>query len=1258
MTEASAESGFDKVFFYFKRNSTVYDSYMPKALTAKNALTGLTEDSHIFWKTNTVSEVSANVITVTADDNIHIGGLAKVGGVIYTIKGVNAAKTQVTLSGNPPAAVKDKQVLFAIGHVVDHVGTETEGTSKIAATELNPNPYGLGYYSNSPDDDDDLMLEKVSTGTTRTLWYGLINSRNIPDGAIEIHYVAFDKAGNMSHGSVTNAFVKNNGPRLASLRVWTDYNGNESGYAVITNESTEAYKKEFENENDTKYYSRRDRKIDGKTVSRATAVTENLIVTGNDMGIEDGASAFMRVTDQTKFYPEIVGGNGALYFSYRIGSGTDSTAWTIKGNGGTTTPFAAANRTGYVDYSDVAADYMVGSDETTNGQYVSGASTSAIDADLNFLNSVHNGNKWFEYTIWDSTGEAVPDFTEENGKIKGGTLSAKFTVLLNVATEDTTAPKAVISPFYWNSSSDNSLYQNSKNNGHIELENDLSTTVSDLYGDDPKVSGKITIRGTAYDDIRLSQLWVKFDNITALAGATSQAATSGYVQAATYTKSTATWSPAAATMADNGWEFTATDVYCNKDGHLVKWELSINTAKVADVSALNKKAYIIALAERGTGANGYSSTSDSGTAPANGDYSKAAEDYNKPSYQMDILPYITQIETTKRNKGGLKDNNIRSASGKYSIIYAAGTNATNYPMYDQDFITVRGFNLNPSAVRVVNSTLAVTKDVAVDSGIAVTSRGVDTTNYTYFSLRNVITKSGYLEVFTNGNRALNNINNNDSYGTAVNSSNVQLTKNNAQPADFEKAYNREADYYTTKNVRLTDDRYLLMWDMKQTNVTNGYYPVMVMEGDDPVFGYIDNNGGGAEAGSSPASAAKYQRAKFNGDTGAEIYKEYLGKSLSADQMAMVKDGGGRYIHFSVSDFAGDNMWIFYDRYAELYTNSNVSNGNTWYQYFNGNYGNQGNNNAIALESIGSNVGRIQYPKMQVKGNSRTGAASIYLIYYDAPDAKFYARDFMIGTATAVGNTYQLNNTGKDNNNYNFEQYINFNEGDTAIKHAVSVNNTDLKGYKYYDFAVTSDNHMVLVYYNEDESKLKLVYSAAVTGSNPTDNITWTASTLDFPEYVGSYVSLALDSAGGVHISAFDVSDSDLSYIYLTSYNADSYTHMTVDQFAAVGNWTKIKVNSSNVPYIAYTNATENGQRDAIKLAYADAAAGSVQAGIDTETKTKYTTGHWEYMTVSVITPPQGGDSKFQNVCLDFDSAGKPVIGYLGSKIEFGKWRDE
>ena len=150
--------------------------------------------------------------------------------------------------------------------------------------------------------------------------------------------------------------------------------------------------------------------------------------------------------------------------------------------------------------------------------------------------------------------------------------------------------------------------------------------------------------------------------------------------------------------------------------------------------------------------------------------------------------------------------------------------------------------------------------------------------------------------------------------------------------------------------------------------------------------------------------------------------------------------------------------------------------------------------------------------------------------------------------------------------------------------------------------------------------------------------------------------MTIDGNGGIHIAAFDANGSDLKYIYLTAYNATEYTEMTVDAAGSVGNWTSIKINGENKPVIAYYNATETGGHDAIKLAISNNTVGSVTAGINAATD--YTATGWEYMTVPSVDPAQGGSQKFQQVCLDFDSSGNPVVGYLGTNLEFGKQLSE
>ena len=158
-----------------------------------------------------------------------------------------------------------------------------------------------------------------------------------------------------------------------------------------------------------------------------------------------------------------------------------------------------------------------------------------------------------------------------------------------------------------------------------------------------------------------------------------------------------------------------------------------------------------------------------------------------------------------------------------------------------------------------------------------------------------------------------------------------------------------------------------------------------------------------------------------------------------------------------------------------------------------------------------------------------------------------------------------------------------------------------------------------------------------------------------------YKYMDIDSHNGIHIAAFDSNDGDLKYFYLPSYGSSNsdLKSMTVDAAFSVGQWTQIKVRNDK-PYIAYYNNTEAGQRSAIKLAVAEGTVvnggiGTVAAGVDAQ---GFVTGKWDCMTVPTITPAQGGTPKFKKVNLGFDTQGRPVLGYLGDNIEFGKWLDE
>lgn len=819
-----------------------------------------------------------------------------------------------------------------------------------------------------------------------------------------------------------------------------------------------------------------------------------------------------------------------------------------------------------------------------------------------------------EYIVW------VEDSVETNLSLSSG----ETTIEMIMDNNDSVSPVAqlfelntIVEDSATSNEDRGSLYkEGSTVQGHIEPRN--NSRFDNGNGQDPDVSGKIILRGEVMDNQRIGsiKLVLNVDEIE------------NEIEIATWNDSTDTLEPQNANITST----------LGLKGHHVEWSYVWDTNGFA--------AKNVAVAVIVTDAFGNSSVSSNYSSKENSPRSQenmfSSDDWGYNSMTVDVVPYITKIETPNRTKSGLKKNNIRSASGKYSII--KGTTS--------DFITVSGFNLNVDSVQLVDSA-AVTQTVTASTGKPLSFTNA-TSNVLYLS--NDSSVSGYLEIFVDGIRSINNINDNS------------------------QSYNQEPDE-STKNRLLNDDRYLRFFDMKDTGIKNGFYPTMIMEGNDPVFGYVDLKGGpenndgiqgaidNGGAGDYYGSHAMPQRAKFNGASASVIYKEYLIKASIWDQMGMARDESGRFHHVTLYNRAGAYMSYIYDRYAELYPRGTGWGSGTVYADYddadvNGNGSENADNNAITLESLsygnGLQLGRYQYPKLIAKGNSRDAQATIYMMYFDAntTNKDLIFRNFRVGLSSAKdpndNDSYKaLYSGGSASDGESYAQASNCWDINTAGRKSIATNASN-----HFAFGVTSDNHVVVVYYDEFAGKLKLKYSnSAVIGINSNNDVPFTEASIDFPDYVGNYVSMAIDENNGIHISAFDAGDSDLAYFYIPRYNGSEMKHVTVDQASAVGNWTQIKL-KDNVPYIAYYNATEAGGRESIKLAYANKAITSVNTVVDGVDSDGYTTGDWEYMTVPAITAPQGGKSEFQNVCLDFDSTGKPIIGYLGENLEFGSWCDE
>ena len=988
----AAQSGFKYLAFYFTRGNKVYDIMRSKtdeksAIDKSNFATFPTVDG-LIWKKLTVTRSSENLAIITlsaADANIHTGGLCKIGGSIYMIK--NANGTTIELDGSPeiPAGVTSQEALFAIANVVNNNIESGNGTKSTSADSY-------GYFTSISNDDGDHMVESVlKTGTTWK-WEANINSRNIPDGEVTLHYVAFDAAGNYRAKEISGLQIANNAPRLASVKVWTDYNGNG---------------KEDDNEHATKYYSKKTVVIDGKSQTKSQDLTSDLLLSGNDKDEANGGSAFMTIKAETKLIPELVGGNGNLYYTYMYKNNKDE-AWSeIKKSDDS---FATGNDNGIDDEAGNGGYYVVDDENTA---YISGTiydgkteDKKPIEITTGILGGLKNNTgiadpTWFEYVIYDST-DGCKAWSDSN--YTSGRLSAKFKVALNVQYNDEVKPQVAVRPFYWNSKTDNSVCWDSTSDsalsalGHIELEDDLTesitttlvddpkTAVSDdpktavgddpktALGNDPKVSGKIKIEGYAFDNIKLKELYVQFDGHKDIGSKTL---------AATYTTSenTTSWvKSSTAEGIENTWDFEATDVFNNSEGHLVYWTLTVDTQAVSgqtQVARLDQKVTVIAKDERGkegTTTGGLESaisgtpgkqkmlwkdvktSAGAGTmfytdvaceTPVNADTSDDTTVYLKEKwdYQMDIVPYITGVKTSLSTLDKKTPSKFdRTALGHYPVRIV--TKAQNGSVVNQaETVTFTGFNLG-SETSLDFSSLKIEDD---------STTGGRSAEYS-LSVNNIPT--------------LNNMNDNNARGSYSGT----ISDASSYEDKVQYAYNRQPN--NANNNRLTDDIIFDVWEFNSAAAVpiSGKIeqPVMKIRPTDGKIGFAFVNGplyfsmGGSE--SSEDYSYQYWMASYDFFTSVGFTYDDAGNSWG------VAAGG------DINDNQADKFQLMSSKWGLSQRDKD---------------GSYSNKNSMRLESIGmkgtksnQNDATNYYDKQRIRSPSLASSVhdektNLYLAYYDA-----------------------------------------------------------------------------------------------------------------------------------------------------------------------------------------------------------------------------------------------------------------------------------
>ncbi|MGI5105761.1 hypothetical protein H0R94_01800 [Treponema socranskii] len=1171
-----AQSGFKRLAFFFMRrssasNAVIYDPMLEKSDSlnkhAWNAA-GISYGSGLYWKEyGGVSWNAGNpaVLTFTTDKNVHAGGLVQVNGAIYRIESVSTAGV-IRLDSGLAAAPQDGKVKVALALIVDHLSAEG-GASSLEAD---------GYYSPNHmiNDDGDRMIESVSKTGTEWTWEASICSRNIPDGPIELHYVAFDEAGNYSVGVVGNvdyttfqgystddksdphlqpsayaydsakpAFVSNNRPRIAGVTFGTDYNGNGT---IEIEEKITAYrahqtKAEYDADNGDNVqgiksltgFTGADKAIYDPSGKQYKYPGRKAVQLTTDLTLD--VKADMTVRGYTEITPEIVGGNGEIYYQYDlsgIGTGVNTTAFIASG----TTDYTIAEGTIKLQFGDILK--------------LSGAAESV---------------KELSFRFWDSTEGAAALTTIQPLPIDPtaadiaavGRQSAKLKVKMKFAGKTPATPTSTIQPFYWNSENNNSLFGNSKENGHIEVENGLPAAFTGSTGvmdRDPKVSGQIVMRGTAHDDRFIEGLYISvpgMESVFTSAGLT----TTKTVDSVTYYR-IADGSSGHLTGTDkwsDGFKFEVSDEKIGKGGHDAKWTFSWDTSKISDVAKADVEVHVLAY--------------NKGTPSVDGTTHYAAATYNNPigsapgttqtttgtltnRYRMDVVPYITSVSRNSTY------NTNRARSGAIPLLREETGN------------TLTGFNFAAGS----GTSLKITEHKN-GTGSAVTVGPLSLSGSSFTFKVPDTAKDGYLHLVVNNVPALNNMN------------------------GYVESNKEKSDTYGT--AKHSDDRLVHIWRVNKEDTfkgsKNAIYPAMSKGADGTLYASFSNY----------SKSQVYYSSAFTGNSavavgGTGTTKVFTGYDPPEETDITVSGTEVNVLyaanyHGGRDEFWGDGFtfdWndtsptaaggiYLYDKDA---TNTLVGNGNSAkiYRFELFTYDNelQQFKNIRTVRS-GNNIYVVYYDRLSgaVKfawvDDSKTPNTSVNALPWCVIDGNPDVTDTHGTVPDHPADSFTF--VSPDGSTYASPYVLSNFEDSLSVSNAV---------WESIAVATTKDGYPVVVYMDSATGGLRLARS---TSKQPKSSSDWTiqkvlASSDPNGRLASNYIRAGIGTDGYLHI-AFQNTKGQLVYVKSTNTSdngSTKYAFGTSEVLDDSGMSIDMTMNGAT-PYISYVSRPNS--YDAIRIAY-------------------------------------------------------------------------
>ncbi|MBM7023260.1 hypothetical protein [Treponema sp. Marseille-Q4523] len=763
---------------------------------------------------------------------------------------------------------------------------------------------------------------------------------------------------------------------------------------------------------------------------------------------------------------------------------------------------------------------------------------------------------------------------------------------------DTESPTVVILPFHWNGENDNSLYENKRTNGHVEI-----AKINSLGNDHSSVSGKVTLRGFAYDN-------VKIDSIKAeISGKTLTAALSG----------NGPWTAGTITSAD-GIVLKVKKLGADYLGYYVTWQIDWDTEKAgvglakdikvtandgtttfSDTGVTTAKTTGVIRSEKRSAENAVFANKKPGqfvvftkgetqyltrirsvtgnTATLEDDVpveattvSMYAYTANEPKTTVNVVPYITEVVTGLTSAdGGFKGSFSRASTGEYPV--RAGETTESSAEKEKRKIHIKGFNLKHNST--YGNAFLGTRDLSN----ALESIYLDSSTST----------SGELKVSVNSIDSINN------------------------KVDITKPYNLEAN--NANNDILTVKRKLFVWETK------------------PI---IDNN--------------FMESPQFVMDKNSNYYMSYGILAVSGDlSFAMMKNTTVTAVQMASSHIIEQcyskyqNTVIAYDEGGNMYggaSNTDRASNSTSFTFFSrtrgtgatGHYGNyNGGTNRRRLENNANttrnvyDVSRVQIPKLAVRGGSSD--AKVALIYYDRNNNTTPVK-FRYGTVTApdaitggLGYNVDSDATGSDPNN----------SGSARGYEVIADSTTSHKSGLYAAVGLTSTNRAVAVWY--DATNAKLIYSYRDMGTSYAEpgiggdrkTTEWQNNAVVIDGGAPLYVDLVIDDEDGLHIGYYSSGNGGVRYAYLapakvkgaSKPETSDFKIATVDTYMNPGTFLKMgvrKENNKQVPYISYYHNGFYGSANAARIAWLKDGIGSDGKVKDGVVNNKFT-GDWVVMTV-------------------------------------------